>query len=137
VKARLGCYIKTGINYGRRNDLEGADSHLLNVNVKAEQDLRIINMYTTFNPLNQDGAMVRINHQLNLVINAFTKNAILLNDFKLDWSKKGLRDYAFNCYFEDIDIMLDQLNLIQLANFPTWSRFIRVTHEINFGPCLH
>ena len=35
-----------------------------------------------------------------------------------------MNSYAFNHYFDDMDLALDNLNLVQLVNFPTWSRFV-------------
>ena len=95
--------------------------NLLIIDISAERNLRLIKIYRTFCPQNQINARVFFNYQLNLIRNAFTNNTILLGDLNLDWNKKGLNSYAFNHYFDDMDLALDNLNLDQLVNFPTWS----------------
>jgi exonuclease III len=114
IKARVGCYIKSGIKYMRRIDLEGINSHLLIIDISAERNLRLINIYRTFCPQNQINARVFFNYQLNLIRSAFTSNTILLGNLNLDWKKKGLTSYAFNHYFDDMGLTFDNLNLIQL-----------------------
>ena len=41
--SRVGIFIKTGINYARRYELEGADSHLIVIDVNGIKVTRIIN----------------------------------------------------------------------------------------------
>ena len=52
VKGRVAIYIKNGINYVRRTELEGIDSHLVIVDIKVETQFRLINLYRSFNPQN-------------------------------------------------------------------------------------
>ena len=56
AKARVGMYINSNIKYVRRVDLEGVDSHLVIVDVcnyNSNKNLRLITIYRTFNPQNQ------------------------------------------------------------------------------------
>ena len=47
-----------------------------------------------------------------------------MGDFNLDWSKKDLDSYKFKNYFTDMELATGDLNLMQLVNFPTWSRVV-------------
>jgi hypothetical protein len=49
---------------------------------------------------------------------------VLLGDLNLDWFKKELRQYAFRAYFDDFERVLSGTDLVQMVNFPTWSRTI-------------
>jgi hypothetical protein len=129
IKARVGCFIKNGINYKRCYKLEGVNAHLINIDVKAERNIRIINIYRTFSPQGGVGARPMLPYHLDLIKNAFKKNTILLGDLNLNWSKKGMQNYPLDHYFEEKDETLSQLDLVQLVNFPTWSRFIRDVHR--------
>ena len=55
-KSRVGLFVKNTIKYARRVDLEGVDSHLIVVDIRAKSDFRIINIYRCFNP---QGGLVR------------------------------------------------------------------------------
>ena len=50
TKGRIACYIKNGISYVRRHDLEGTDSRMLILDIKGKIDTRIINLYRCFSP---------------------------------------------------------------------------------------
>ena len=52
---------------------------------------------------------------------------MLLGDFNLDWLKKDHNNYQFNGYFEIFNEVLCDKNLVQLVNFPTWSRCVNGT----------
>jgi hypothetical protein len=43
--------------------------------------------------------------------------------------KKTDNLYAFNCYFNDMLKLMDDKNLNQLVNFPTWSRIVNDTNR--------
>ena len=128
-KARVGCYIKSGIDYVRRTELEGKDSHLIILDIRAERDLRIINVYRSFNPLIPVSAKTLFENQLILINNAYTSNTILLGDFNLDWNRKGQLNYPFKNYFDCMDEVIAEHSLIQLVNFPTWSRTVQNEHR--------
>ena len=53
-KSRSATFIKNGVNYEKRLDLEGVDSHLAIIDVNMLKSYRIINVYRTFNPPNNE-----------------------------------------------------------------------------------
>ncbi len=48
--SRVGCYFQSDITCVRRIDLEGDNSHLIILDVKAKINLRIINVYRSLDP---------------------------------------------------------------------------------------
>ena len=127
-RARVGVYINSKINFIRRQDLEGTNSHLLIIDVKGVKNVRLINIYRCFNPVELSPRQF-FNYQLRLIKNAFNDNTLLLGDMNLDWSKKWLNSYQFKAYFDDMDLVLNDLNLTQVVNFPTWSRSVNNIHK--------
>ena len=123
--SRVGCYLSTRVTYTRRTDLEGKNAHLIVLDVKANKDIRIINVYRSFNPINYHSPYEFFKYQMDLISEAYnTKNTILLGDFNLDWDKKDLINYPFKRYFEYMDEKLIEKNLVQIVTLPTWSRFV-------------
>ena len=124
IKSRVGVYIKQKMNYVRRRDLEGSDSHLVIIDIKSKHDLRIITIYRPFNP--QGGVHPKdfFHYQISLARAAMTNNTVFLGDFNLDWGKKNLLSYQFNSYLEIFDDALGDCGLTQLVEFPTWSRIV-------------
>ena len=128
-RRRVGCYVNSNLKYVRRIDLEGNGLHLIIFDIKTVVDLRVINVYRSFNPPNNGNPRDYFLSQLEHIRNAYTQNTILMGDFNLDIGKKGSLGYAFNKYFEDLDNVLAQCDLIQLVNFPTWSRVVNGAHR--------
>ena len=58
VKSRVGLYISKDINYVRRTDIEGLNSHIVIIDITGESKLRVINVYRSFAP--QDGESQQI-----------------------------------------------------------------------------
>ena len=59
------------------------------------------------------------------MINSNTNpNSIIIGDFNLDYSKKFDISYSYKHYFTALEDVLSEHGLIQLVNFPTWSRLI-------------
>jgi endonuclease/exonuclease/phosphatase family metal-dependent hydrolase len=81
-------------------------------------------VYRPFNPRNNVHPRVFFENQLKIIKTACTNNTLLLGDFNLDWCKKELRQYAFRAYFDDMERVLSGSDLVQMVNFPTWSRTI-------------
>jgi hypothetical protein len=127
--SRVGVYIKSEINFVLRTEIEGVNQHIAVIDVIGTIRFRIINIYICFNPLNNVNARDFFNQQLNLIRTAYTENTFVLGDFSLDWGKKGNNSYHFKRYFDDLDVVLDELNLVQLVNFPTWSRMVNNSHR--------
>ena len=63
-------------------------------------------------------------HQVELIHSAYNDNTIILGDINLDWAKKGQRNYQFQNYFEYMDEKFSDRELMQLVDFPTWSRTV-------------
>ena len=122
-RSRVGIYVSSKLDYVRRSDLEGIDSHLVIIDIKAKTRLRIINLYRSFNPPDNQTARSFFRKQLIVLKQALKENTILMGDFNLDW-KKNLATYAFKNYFDDLEATLGDMNLTQLISFPTWSRVV-------------
>jgi exonuclease III len=84
IKSRIGIFINTYIKYVRRNDLEANDSHSIVVVVPSTPNLRIINIYRTHNPPDNQRRGEFFHNQLIMAIRAKTINTILMGDFNLD-----------------------------------------------------
>ena len=93
VKRRVGIYVKNSIQTVRRSDLEGVDSNLIVLDVRGEQNFRLINVYRCFNPTNGMSAKEFFKYQLGLIKASFTTNTVLLGDFNIDAAKKYETDY--------------------------------------------
>ena len=50
VKSRAGVYVKNGINYVRRIDLEQRNRGMLIIDINMKHKYRLINVYRSFNP---------------------------------------------------------------------------------------
>ena len=92
VKQRLGMYIKNGVDYSRKDELEGLGNGLIIVDVKLQTSIRIIGLYRIFNPpgnVTQHGYFMA---QLQLIKTAAEqrgdKKLILLGDFNLNEAMK-------------------------------------------------
>ena len=83
-KSRVGIYVNTCVKFVRRFDLEIVDCHVMILDVLTKPNLRIINLYRSFNPPDNIGARDFFNNQLQLVRGVMTNNTILLGDFNLD-----------------------------------------------------
>ena len=62
--------------------------------------------------------------QLNLIKTAFTNGCVILGDFNLDYKMRHDINYPRANYFNLFDDVLGDLNLMQLVDFPTWSRLV-------------
>ena len=125
VKSRSGIYISQLINYKRRSDLEGIDSHITIIDITSPSSIkRIINIYRSFNPQGGVNARQKFIYQLEVIKNAMIEKCLLLGDFNLDYNKIYDVNYSQQNMFNDFDDNLAMFNLVQIVNFPTWSRFL-------------
>ena len=122
--SRTAIYIRNNIQYLRRRELEGQDSHLVIIDLLGSHFSRIINLYRSFTPQHDVTQRDKFGYQLDLIKNALTTNTILLGDFNLDWSKHHSEDYSHKNYFSDMDHKLGASNPIQLVDFITWTRTV-------------
>ena len=125
LKSRVGFYISKSLNYQRKFELEGTDSNLIIIDVEGTVNTRIINVYRSFAPQNNISQREKFKYQLSLIKAAVdTSDCILLGDFNLNFDKKNDINYSHASYFDDFENVLSDKNMIQLIEFPTWSRII-------------
>ena len=119
-------YIKREIQYIRRADLEGVDSHIIVIDIpdQKKSSYRLINIYRSFNPQGGHTPTSLFNYQLDLIKLAFNSNTLLIGDINLDHEKRHDVTYSKRRLFDDFDTKLGDLDLIQFVNFPTWTRMI-------------
>ena len=90
VKARCCVYIRGGISYTRRNDLEGHDKHIviIEVNLKSQNYL-IINLYRSFATQSGVTPTIRFASQVESILHAIKNNPnltpLVVGDFNLSW----------------------------------------------------
>ena len=131
VKSRVGFYIAKTVNFIRRQDLEGCDSNLVIIDIEGTLNTRLINVYRSFSPQNGVSQREKFRYQLSLINTAMkTLSCVLVGDFNLNYARKEDIFYSHARYFDDFEFILSNMNLIQLVEFPTWSRVINnVLHE--------
>ena len=129
VKARTAIYIKTGIEYKRRSDIEEPDLSIIVLDIDLDVKIRLINIYRVFNPVNGMSEIEFFKNQMRIVNNAISSNnnrQIIFNgDINLDYLKINAFDYPRQNFFTVMNESIDPFNLIQLVDFPTWERVCR------------
>ena len=123
-KKRVAVYIKSGIKYKRRSDLEGVNNNLIIIDILQDKPVRLMNIYRSHNPQENVNQRTKFQAQLNVLTNSIIQNTIILGDFNLDDAKRFHIDYPFKNMFNDLLESFIDHNLIQLIKFPTWSRLI-------------
>ena len=108
----------------RKSELEGTNNHLVIIDIKSTNNMRIINIYRPFNPINDVTPRQFFENQLSLIRAAYTNNTLLMGDFNLDWKKRHDNQYVFKNYFQDMERVLYDVPHIQLINRPSWSRMV-------------
>ena len=126
-KIRVATYVKNSIKYIRRSELEGVNNHiqfidLLNGEVNYK---RLVNVYHSFNPLGITDKDLFTN-QCDLIKVGCSVNSIIIGDFNLDYRKKNDVNYCNAQLFSIFDDRLEDLNLVQLVKFDTWSRTVEL-----------
>jgi endonuclease/exonuclease/phosphatase family metal-dependent hydrolase len=129
IKSRVCVYKSNHLKYVRRTDLEGVNAHLVIVDIKVSVGLRIINIFRCFNPQEGITPKEKFLIQLNLIKSAITQHTILLGDFNMDYSKRFDVGYRLRDLFGSFDELLGDVGLMQLVNFPTWSRVVQNTYR--------
>ena len=120
----MAVYIKSGIKYKRRSDLEGVNNNLIIIDILQDKPVRLMNIYRSHNPQENVNQRTKFQAQLNVLTNSIIQNTIILGDFNLDDAKRFHIDYPFKNMFNDLLESFIDHNLIQLIKFPTWSRLI-------------
>ena len=126
-KSRCGIYITNEKSYTRRQDLEGNNSHLVIIDINDQHKTRIINVYRSFNPPMGLTQKTFFEMQVELIKIATNPQTIIIGDFNLDFNKKYDVQYSHKHYFNILDVLINEKNLMQIVNFDTWSRNINNT----------
>ena len=116
-KSRVGVYIKKSVKYARRAELEGTNNHLIVVDIKAKDNIRLINIYRCFNPQEGISAKSKFLIQLELISRAITPNTLIMGDFNIDYSKKYDVEYRLRDLFNSFDEILGDHNLFRTRLF--------------------
>lgn len=124
LKKRVAVYIKSGIKYKRRSDLEGVNNNLIIIDILQDKPVRLMNIYRSHNPQENVNQRTKFQAQLNALTSSIIQNTIILGDFNLDDAKRFHIDYPLKNMFNDLLESFNDHNLIQLIKFPTWSRLI-------------
>ena len=80
LKSRVGIYISSSLKYSRKADLEGDDSNILIVDILSENPIRIINVYRSFNPQNNESQRAKFLYKLTLMKSAQTRRTLYDNE---------------------------------------------------------
>ena len=128
IKSRTGIFVRSNINYVRRNDLEGSNNGIIIIDFTTHKHFRLINLYRVFNPQNGRTQIQNFQTQIQMICNAITtdlsKNIIITGDFNLDDSKRYAVNYQNHAMFDFLLDKFDPLGLVQLIDFPTWERIV-------------
>ena len=82
-----------------------------------KEQLRIINIYRSFNPQNNLSPRDKFKYQIQLTKTAMTSNTVLLGDFNLDYKIIYDGSYANKNMFSDFVDELSIFNLVQVIKF--------------------
>ena len=124
-KKRVATYIKNNLSYIRRSDLESPDLHLIILDLKTKNKVRLITIYRTFNPQDDSTAREFFRKQLRAINEATVETTILMGDFNLDENKRFEVNYGQRNMFQDLDEIIGHHHYTQHVNEPTWQREIR------------
>ena len=106
VKSRVGIYIKNKVKYLRQFEMEGVDSHLMIVDIKAKTSIRLINIYRWFNPQEGISAKAKFLIQLDLISKAAVPNTFIVGDFNIDYKRRFDVEY---CLIDLLNCMEEKL----------------------------
>ena len=127
-KARCAVAIKNNLTYTRRTDLEDSDLGIMVIDINNTTNYRIVNLYRQFNPPNNLSQVEHFSLQINKIKDVLAtlngRKIIIAGDFNLDDTKRNAMEYRYKNLFEIQNASFDELNLIQIIEFPTWQRII-------------
>ena len=84
-KSFCGIYVSNNVPFVLRNDLEIPGVHAIIIDLKDSQQTRIINVYCSFNPLNNQAQRENFISLMELLSRNVNTNMILIGDFHLDY----------------------------------------------------
>ena len=129
IKSRCCTYVRGGIPYVRRSDIEGIDNNIVIIEtVFDKKTFIIVNLYRSFAEQNNVSTTVRFATQLDIIQRILTDNPshipVILGDFNLDFSQIHNLQYRLKNNLEALSSLMSQFNMLQIVNHPTWSRTI-------------
>ena len=110
TKHRVGLYIKNTLKYKRREDLEKRNSHVIIVDLLNLNTVRIISLYRSFRPPNNEAPRTFFLKQLEIVRNSIIPNTIVLGDFNLDFEMQYKQDYPHIRLFAELNQLITDFN---------------------------
>ena len=126
-KKRVGIYVKNGLKYKRREDLEDENLHLIIIDLEIKEKVRVINLYRSFRPPDSISPANFFIKQLEAVKRNLTARTLIVGDFNLDAKMKCRLDYTYHNIYNHLSELTVNSNLDQLVTFPTWSRTVKNT----------
>ena len=137
-RLRVCIYIKNGVRFTRRQDLEKRNSHIIILDVITEKTkFRLINLYRVFNTLDGTTPRQKFVDQLNCIKEAKCANLVVTGDFNLDESRRFMFDYSHRFLFEELQNVFEPLSdstckvsyVVESSEWPF--------KTINIRSCLH
>jgi exonuclease III len=127
-KKRTLMYIHNTVAYQRMLDVEDSDSHVIAMFLP-KQDICIASVYRTYQlttKLDHHSAFV---DQIGVIEELLHKGkkSVILGDFNLDHNRRGDPSYHHSRLYELWKETETRHQLLQLVDFPTWSRIDRGT----------
>jgi len=127
-KKRTLMYIHNTVAYQRMLDVEDSDSHVIAMFLP-KQDICIASVYRTYQlttKLDHHSAFV---DQIGVIEELLHrgKKSVILGDFNLDHNRRGDPSYHHSRLYELWKETETRHQLLQLVDFPTWSRIDRGT----------
>ena len=123
-------YINNKISYQRRTDLEKGDCGVIIIDIKLQQNYRILGLYRTFNPNNQISEYDYFKSQIDIITDSCADHSItsiVMGDFNLNENQKNNSQYSHHRYYDLLQSKFNDINLIQIVKFNTWSRLVENT----------
>jgi hypothetical protein len=73
-KKRAANYVKSGIKYKRRADLEGVNNNLIIIHIVQQKPIRLINIYRSHNPQDNINQRTKFHLQLKVITDSIVQN---------------------------------------------------------------
>ena len=106
-KARTGIYLRNGLDYSRKTELEGVNSGLVIVDVKLKSLVRIIGVYRVFSPPGEVSQHAFFTAQIQLIKQACDQARNMkigvLGDFNLNEDKKFCDEYSLKGFYNELN----------------------------------
>jgi hypothetical protein len=122
AKSTLYACYQPAQTYKRRKNIEQTNNHLVIIDIIAEKNYRLINLYRVFNTFSSINPFDKFKNQLKCIDASNCKNILVVGDFNLKEEKRYSNKYQCWKYFTELNELFDSMSLIQMVNFPTWHR---------------